>query len=258
MAGESPEAYQGMNDEIAEAIVPSWERRRADIERVAARCREWMLRELGAQAGETVLELAAALPVGPHADGRHTAAALAETRRVLRPGGRLVLAIWGAPERNPFFSAIAICRVQGEHMPPPDPAGPGLFSTASAARTAALLEGAGFTEGHGGADGPLRDPRCRRLRAVHRRGAGPIAMVLRGLTEADREAPKAQAEAALERFAGERGYRIPGVVLGAASTRGSATTRASPATAATSPGTSANRTPRTKSSPRPSGAKKLS
>src|SRR4051812_21343442 len=28
------------------------------------------------------------------------AASLAETRRVLRPGGRLVFSVWGAPERN--------------------------------------------------------------------------------------------------------------------------------------------------------------
>jgi ubiquinone/menaquinone biosynthesis C-methylase UbiE len=36
------------------------------------------------------------------------AAALAETRRVLRPGGRLTLAVWGAPERNPFFGIAAV------------------------------------------------------------------------------------------------------------------------------------------------------
>ena len=46
--------------------------------------------------------------------------------------------------------------------------------------------------------------------------AGPLAMVLRGLSAAEREAFKAQTEATLERFAGEDGYRIPGVALCAA------------------------------------------
>ncbi len=32
------------------------------------------------------------------------AAALAETRRVLRPGGRLALAVWDSIERNPWAS----------------------------------------------------------------------------------------------------------------------------------------------------------
>jgi ubiquinone/menaquinone biosynthesis C-methylase UbiE len=49
------------------------------------------------------------------------AAAFAETRRVLRPGGRLVLAVWGAPERNPFFSIMAMNLVQRGHIPPPEP-----------------------------------------------------------------------------------------------------------------------------------------
>ena len=52
------------------------------------------------------------------------AAALAETRRVLRPGGRLALAVWGAPERNPFFGIIGIGLVQRGHMPPPEPRRP--------------------------------------------------------------------------------------------------------------------------------------
>ena len=49
------------------------------------------------------------------------AAALAETRRVLRPGGRLALAVWGALERNPFFAIIGISLVQRGHLPPPEP-----------------------------------------------------------------------------------------------------------------------------------------
>ena len=55
----SPDAYRTMTYEVAEAIAPSWERRRAEIEGVSAPVREWMLRELAPQAGQTVLELAA-------------------------------------------------------------------------------------------------------------------------------------------------------------------------------------------------------
>ena len=73
------------------------------------------------------------------------AAALAETRRVLRPGGRLTLSVWGSMETNPFFTIVAISLVQHGHLPPPEPPGPPLFSMASAERTAALLEGAGFS-----------------------------------------------------------------------------------------------------------------
>jgi ubiquinone/menaquinone biosynthesis C-methylase UbiE len=45
--------------EVAEAIAPTWERRRAYVEAVSTPAREWMLRELGPRAGDTVLELAA-------------------------------------------------------------------------------------------------------------------------------------------------------------------------------------------------------
>jgi len=59
MGTETLDAYRGFSYEVAEQIAPTWERRRADIEEVAAPVREWMLRELRPRAGETVLELAA-------------------------------------------------------------------------------------------------------------------------------------------------------------------------------------------------------
>jgi len=266
-----------MNYEVAEAVAPGWERRRAEIEEASAPVREWMLRALAPEAGQTVLELAAgvgdtgleaAAALGERGrlistdcspamleaarrrgaelgaanvdyrlidaerieladdsvDGvscrfgymlmARPAAALAETRRVLRPGGRLALAVFGPPERNPFCSAFAISLVQGGHMPPPAPAGPGLFSMASRQRTTELLESAGF--------GDIRTedvamtfelPGIDECVAFITDTTGPIAMVLRGLSAADREAVKAQAEAALERFAAASGYRIPGVAL---------------------------------------------
>lgn len=140
--------------------------------------------------------------------------ALAETRRVLRPGGRVTLAVWGGPERNPFFTAAVIALVERGHMPPPEPGGPGIFSMASEARTRALLEGAGF--------GTVRTeelavrfeiPDIDEYVQVVADTAGPIALALRALSEAEREAVKAQAKGALERFAVQGGYEIPGIAL---------------------------------------------
>ena len=58
MATETLDRYRREILDIAEAIAPTWERRRADIEEVATPVREWMLRELRAKRN-TVLELAA-------------------------------------------------------------------------------------------------------------------------------------------------------------------------------------------------------
>ena len=46
--------------------------------------------------------------------------------------------------------------------------------------------------------------------------AGPLGLALRGLSDLDRAAVKADVEDSLPRFAAERGYEIPGVALCAA------------------------------------------
>ncbi len=263
--------------EIAEAMAPTWERRRADIEAATTPVREWMLRELAPRPGDTVLELAAGVgdtgfdaaaiigergrlistdlsPAMVEAARRRgaeraqanveyrvmdaerieleadsvdgvlcrfgymlmpdPAQALAETRRVLRPGGRVALAVWGALERNPFFVTVAISLVQRGHLPPPEPSGPEAFSLADAERTTGLLEDAGFS-GVRTEEVPVRFdvPDVEGYLSLISDTAGPLGLALRGLSATDRAAVGADVEDSLARFAAARGYEIPGVAL---------------------------------------------
>jgi ubiquinone/menaquinone biosynthesis C-methylase UbiE len=71
-------------------------------------------------------------------------AALRETRRVLRPGGRVTLAAWTDYEANPWFNVIG--KALGED--PPQPGVPGPFGFGEPGQIEALLDAAGFDEVH--------------------------------------------------------------------------------------------------------------
>ena len=72
------------------------------------------------------------------------AAALQETRRVLRPGGRVALAAWDRPELNRWASELGRTLVARGLTPPPDPDAPGMFAFSPEGRIEGLLEEAGF------------------------------------------------------------------------------------------------------------------
>ncbi len=74
------------------------------------------------------------------------AAALAETRRVLREGGRLCFAVWAAPDRNQWAFIPAFALVEAGHLSPPEPGAPGIFALADPERIRELVTGAGFSE----------------------------------------------------------------------------------------------------------------
>jgi ubiquinone/menaquinone biosynthesis C-methylase UbiE len=72
------------------------------------------------------------------------AAALHESRRVLRPDGKLVFSVWAEPTRNPWASVVGRLLVEGGHMPPPESETPGIFALAGHERITRLLTSAGF------------------------------------------------------------------------------------------------------------------
>ncbi len=74
------------------------------------------------------------------------AAALGETRRVLRSGGRLALAVWGPAEANPWL-ALPGRELLERGLTKPVPAGePGPFALAADGVLAGVLEDAGFAD----------------------------------------------------------------------------------------------------------------
>jgi SAM-dependent methyltransferase len=74
------------------------------------------------------------------------AAALRETRRVLRSSGRVVLAVWDARERNPWSAIPTAVLVEHGLAGAPQPGTPGPFALGDGGLLRSMLEDAGFTE----------------------------------------------------------------------------------------------------------------
>ena len=143
---------------------------------------------------------------------------------MLRHGGRLALATWGAAERNPFFGLLAMRLVERGHLEPPEPPpAPGPFSLPDGEHVEALLRGAGFAEVRT-EEVPVRFavPSVGEYLSLTADTAGPIALALQGLEAAERAGIEEDIEEALEPFASRSGYELPGVALCAMGCEGGA------------------------------------
>lgn len=74
------------------------------------------------------------------------AAALRETRRVLRPGGRVALAAWTGPQENPWTSVAQEELTATGAMAAAEPDEPSMFAFSDPATISALLDEAGFAD----------------------------------------------------------------------------------------------------------------
>ncbi len=67
-----------------------------------------------------------------------------EIARVLKPGGRIAVAVWDVPEKNFWVTAMGSTINKNMQLPPPLPEAPGMFRCAKPGLMAGLFEAAGF------------------------------------------------------------------------------------------------------------------
>ncbi|MFL5738540.1 MAG: class I SAM-dependent methyltransferase [Actinomycetota bacterium] len=268
---------------VWEAMSPAWERRREFLNDFTRDITEWMVRELDAQPGETILELAAGtgdigFTVAPalgdsgrlittdlapgmvdvakrraaelgvtnadvrEADATDTclerdsvdgilcrwgymlmpdpAAAFAETRRVLKPGGRHVLSVMGNPAGSAWVTVITKALVSLEMMPAVDPNAPGgIFSLSDPAKLTAMMADAGYDdvrteemEFH------LRFPDFEEYWSFILEFAGAAAMLVRGFPEEQQLTVKEETRNVSEAYRTGGDYDFPGLTVNAAAT----------------------------------------
>ena len=147
------------------------------------------------------------------------ATALAEVRRVVRPGGRFAATVWDAVERNPWAPALWEVLERMTDLPPARPGGPGMFALGDADRLTTMLAVAGFGDvqveripvawQH-----PDFETYWRTQSALN----GSLAQLLPTLPDAERDRLAAAVREALEPFRTDDGYRAPGSALGVVAT----------------------------------------
>jgi ubiquinone/menaquinone biosynthesis C-methylase UbiE len=140
--------------------------------------------------------------------------AVAEISRVLRPGGRVALAVWGQREHNPWLGLVfdAVSAQLGMPIPPPHVPGP--FALSDAARFEEMLVAAG-----------LEQVTIERVPVVFRAAsfeawlnrtialAGPLATILSGIGDDAKVALAERLRSAMAPYLTSAGLEIPGVTL---------------------------------------------
>jgi ubiquinone/menaquinone biosynthesis C-methylase UbiE len=141
-------------------------------------------------------------------------AAFAETRRVLRRGGRLSCAVFAGPEQNPWAALPSRVLQDRGHMPPLEAGAPGILALADRDRLRGLFAGAGFS------DPQIEEvPFTWSFRDVDdyweflTRAAGAIAVVIGRVEDDELRHVREQIAERVASFGGAGGIELPAVSL---------------------------------------------
>ncbi len=140
--------------------------------------------------------------------------AACEIRRVLRPGGRVAIAVWGPRERNPWLGIVfdAVAGQLGRPVPPPGVPGP--FSLSDAGGLATLLDDAGLRDvAVGELEVPLRAASFEEWWERTSALAGPLSAILARLPDPAAHAVRERVRLAVAGYATAAGLEFPGVSL---------------------------------------------
>ena len=137
-----------------------------------------------------------------------------EIHRVLRPAGRVAVAVWASREENPWLGLLldAITEITGMVVPPPGLPGP--FALSDGDLLWHLFADAGFADIElVRVDAPLRSPSFDAWWTRNLTVAGPVVTILNRLDDDTRDRLQAAVRAAVAPYGQDGALELPGVAL---------------------------------------------
>ena len=140
------------------------------------------------------------------------AQAAREVARVIRPGGRVAISVWGPRVRNPWLGVLTDAVQEHTGAPVPPPGIPGPFSLSADGALANVLAAAGFQQIRiEEIDVPTHDASFEDYWHLRTALAGPLKGLIQGLAPVQQAALKETAHARLAPYQSPNGLTIPGL-----------------------------------------------
>ena len=140
--------------------------------------------------------------------------ALAEIHRVLKPKGRVAIAVWATRSQNPWLGLLfdGVTAELGREVPPPGIPGP--FSLSDSSTLTALFDAAGFVDVTvDDVDNPCKaadfEQWWERVSTI----AGPLAAIIENLAPEIRDSLRSRLRQSVAEYGTAEGIELPGLAL---------------------------------------------